>query len=424
MIEYYFEVKHQYIEGPDNATFISGSAEIYSAVFHFDSTWDGFSKTAVFKCGEKRVEQLLVNDKCTIPQEMLDEAKKYFCVGVYGVNGSTRMPTVYSDNYFILPGAEPSETARDFPPDIFDQIVEIGQQAAGDATSANAAKNVALAALGEMHSYTASSSTLPSGTSATAEYNNKHFSFGIPQGEKGDQGDIGETGPQGPAGKSAYESAQNGGYVGTEEQFNADLSMASSKQNVADSSLTTANKTVVGAINELEQGKVSYAQGIANAGKTMKVNVSGNVVPVAEPQYELIEEIILTEAAKTITRTQEPNGNTYNLHHIKIFADVNGVSSTQDCTITLWNENEEYADCCTYGQINPSQYRFYIAAGICYAKGYVFSQTPRTGRTIGYAQNGSSSINEWSAEKIIRLRLTASTEFPAGTIIKIYAIRN
>lgn len=47
-----------------------------------------------------------------------------------------------------------------------------------------------------------------------------------PQGPKGDTGAAGPTGPQGPAGKdgkSAYQSATDGGYTGTEAQLNAAL---------------------------------------------------------------------------------------------------------------------------------------------------------------------------------------------------------
>lgn len=59
-----------------------------------------------------------------------------------------------------------------------------------------------------------------------------------PEGPQGIQGVQGPTGPQGPAGpqgadgadgKSAFESAQDGGYTGTEQQFNEDLSAVSKK---------------------------------------------------------------------------------------------------------------------------------------------------------------------------------------------------
>lgn len=60
-----------------------------------------------------------------------------------------------------------------------------------------------------------------------------------PQGPQGTKGDTGDTGPQGPKGdtgaagaegKSAYASAQDGGYTGTEAQFNTDLAAVGSKQ--------------------------------------------------------------------------------------------------------------------------------------------------------------------------------------------------
>ena len=60
-----------------------------------------------------------------------------------------------------------------------------------------------------------------------------------PKGEKGDTGAKGEQGPQGPKGdtgaagaegKSAYASAQDGGYTGTEAQFSTDLAAVGGKQ--------------------------------------------------------------------------------------------------------------------------------------------------------------------------------------------------
>ena len=50
-----------------------------------------------------------------------------------------------------------------------------------------------------------------------------------PQGEPGAKGDTGETGPKGADGKSAYASAHDGGYTGTEAQFNAALAQVGSK---------------------------------------------------------------------------------------------------------------------------------------------------------------------------------------------------
>ena len=54
-----------------------------------------------------------------------------------------------------------------------------------------------------------------------------------PQGQKGDtgpQGPKGDTGAAGADGKSAYAYAQDGGYTGTEAQFNTDLAVVGGKQ--------------------------------------------------------------------------------------------------------------------------------------------------------------------------------------------------
>ena len=62
------------------------------------------------------------------------------------------------------------------------------------------------------------------------------------QGEKGEKGDTGSQGPQGEAGsagkdgsngKSAYEFAQDGGYLGTEAEFAGILANSINKQTIS-----------------------------------------------------------------------------------------------------------------------------------------------------------------------------------------------
>lgn len=167
---YQFTVTNQCIETPKCAAFVSGSAEIYEAVFAFDASWDGFARTAVFECEGERREQLMVNDRCIVPWEIL-KAGAYLRVGVYGVDGNATMPTVYSGTMFVARGAEPSEAAREHSADMFDQIVEIGQQAAE--------------AKEQWESMRAEAETLPAGTPATASYEGGVLYLGIPRGDGG-----------------------------------------------------------------------------------------------------------------------------------------------------------------------------------------------------------------------------------------------
>ena len=96
-----------------------------------------------------------------------------------------------------------------------------------------------------------------------------------PQGPQGPKGDTGATGPQGPKGdtgaagaegKSAYASAQDGGYTGTEAQFNTDLAAVGGKQ---------AKITASGILKGDGAGGVSAAvKGTDYAGPSVGVTVT------------------------------------------------------------------------------------------------------------------------------------------------------
>lgn len=168
----HFEVQKQRIGMPRCAELVAGSAEIYEAAFAFDESWDGFARTAVFECAGERREQLLVNDRCIVPWEML-YADAYLRVGVYGVSGDAAMPTVYSGSMYVARGAEPSEEAREHSADMFDQIAEIGQQVAGDAEAVAETKE-------QWENMSAEAETLSAGSEATASYSGGVLHLGIP----------------------------------------------------------------------------------------------------------------------------------------------------------------------------------------------------------------------------------------------------
>ena len=87
-----------------------------------------------------------------------------------------------------------------------------------------------------------------------------------PQGEPGAKGDTGDTGPKGADGKSAYASAQDGGFTGTEAAFNAALADV---QNKADKSTdTTATLLASGWTGD----SAPYSYTLAVAGVTADSN--------------------------------------------------------------------------------------------------------------------------------------------------------
>ena len=161
---------------------VAGSAEIYGASFSFDEAWDGFTRTAVFECGGERREQLLVDDQCSVPWEIL-RPDGYLRVGVYGVCGTQVMPTVYSESIFVRRGAELSEAAQEHTPSAPEAILAWAEEV--------------IAARSELREISAECETLSAGADATAVYSDGVLSLGIPRGE---QGERGETGAQGEPG--------------------------------------------------------------------------------------------------------------------------------------------------------------------------------------------------------------------------------
>lgn len=110
-------------------TVTSGSVNVYQAQFQFNNAWDGLEKTAVFQAGDESVSILLdETGVCTVPWEVLQEAKRTLCAGVYGTkNGNVVLPTIWGDLGEIKPGVTPGESAQPPTPSVYEQILaEIG----------------------------------------------------------------------------------------------------------------------------------------------------------------------------------------------------------------------------------------------------------------------------------------------------------
>ena len=75
--------------------------------FRFDSSWDGFSKTAVFRGGDITKDVTDIADTVTIPWEVLLAGVPVY-IGVYGIKGEVILPTVWARTELVQPGADPS----------------------------------------------------------------------------------------------------------------------------------------------------------------------------------------------------------------------------------------------------------------------------------------------------------------------------
>ena len=85
--------------------------------------------------------------------------------------------------------------------------------------------------------------------------------FNGPPGPKGDKGEKGDKGDPGAAGKSAYASAQDGGFTGTEAQFNEGLSVMGDVSGI-DTTVTqnSGNLITSGAVYEYTTSTINRAR--------------------------------------------------------------------------------------------------------------------------------------------------------------------
>ena len=287
------------------ATLTSGMVGA-TVTFAFSGTaWQSLRKIAVFRAGSVRrdVEETdWSGSVCTSPWECLSEADERLLVGVYGMDeaGTVVIPTVYADCGWIWPGADPAGDPAADPTGPFyagllaEALEKAKASGVFDGPAGPEGKTGPAGPKGENgDSYTvkglyATLSALqaahPTGSAGdawfvgTAEDNvvyqwdvdqAKWVNVGAlkgPQGETGPQGPKGDTGAAGADGKSAYASAQEGGYTGTEAQFNTDLAAVGSKQ---------ARITASGLLKGDGSGGVSAAvKGTDYAGPSVGVSVT------------------------------------------------------------------------------------------------------------------------------------------------------
>lgn len=103
----------------------SGSVNVYQCKFEFDDTWDGLEKTAVFQAGCETFSVLLDSTGiCTIPWEVLQDAKRTLYIGVYGTKGgNTVLPTLWAACGEIRQGVSPGESTQPPTPSVYEQIL-------------------------------------------------------------------------------------------------------------------------------------------------------------------------------------------------------------------------------------------------------------------------------------------------------------
>ena len=281
------------------ATLTSGMVGA-TVTFAFSGTvWQSLRKIAVFRAGSVRrdVEETdWSGSVCTIPWECLSEADERLLVGVYGMDeaGTVVIPTVYADCGWIWPGADPAGNPAADPTGPFyaGLLAEALEKAkASGAFDGPAGPQGDKGDPGDSYTVKGLYATLadlqaahPTGSAGDAWFvgtaeDNVVYQWDVdqaawvnvgalkgPQGETGATGAAGADGADGADGKSAYQSAKDGGYTGTEAQFNTDLAAVSGKQ---------ARITASGLLKGDGSGGVSAAvKGTDYAGPSVSVSAT------------------------------------------------------------------------------------------------------------------------------------------------------
>ena len=123
------KVKGNIISVQETEPITSGSVSVYKCQFAFDNSWDGFFRSAVFRCGSMvKTVPLDREDKCDLPWELLE--KKHIGlpveVSVYGSRNETEiLPTIWDKLGRVRSGSEPGEDAKAPTPNVYDQLTNV-----------------------------------------------------------------------------------------------------------------------------------------------------------------------------------------------------------------------------------------------------------------------------------------------------------
>ena len=120
-------VKETYAHMLKDESLVQNAETLYIVEFLFDKSWDGYTKTAIFKAGSVELSVKLTDDRCIIPAECLKQAGVSLHIGVSGVKGAEQKDTVWCLTSRIMYAVDAAQLV---PPshsggDIRAQILEV-----------------------------------------------------------------------------------------------------------------------------------------------------------------------------------------------------------------------------------------------------------------------------------------------------------
>lgn len=104
-----------------------GSQDVYTCNFDFDTSWERFSKSAVFRADGKTISVLLDEEnRCDLPWELLVRGNigEEIKVGVYGISAESEILTSVWDSLgMVREGSELGNDAREPSAGVYEQVM-------------------------------------------------------------------------------------------------------------------------------------------------------------------------------------------------------------------------------------------------------------------------------------------------------------
>lgn len=329
--------------------------------FEFDELWDGFDTLAVFYRSKRDVfHKKIINNRCTVPSEVL-KAEGIFHVGVMGVKDNvTRTTNVLRyeiEHGAITAGVEPPEPT----PSIYESILE----------SVKSAEQLAQSVRDDADAGRFNGAPGVQGPKGDPGEKGETGAPG-PQGEQGPKGDQGVQGPKGDPGSDASVTAENIqsalGYAPVKDVQVAGSSVLAdgvanvpiaNKGGLGVSSVdnysigTTAAGALFlynsrnGDINARSANIAMTPYNLDYAVKAAMCDGKGAAWTDAEQKaarermgipgdYELIEEITISEAIESFIRESTPDGTPYSLAGFFCVITSPGVDNTITLSQTIF----------------------------------------------------------------------------------------
>lgn len=414
----------------ENPLIASGGVDEDVIEFSFGPLWDGFSKVAVMYRNERDVYHVQIADnRCTVPKEVL-QSQGYFYVGVFGTkDGITRTSNVLSyrvEAGAITEGVKPPEPTPSIYESILASVKSAEQIAKSVRDDADAGRFDG--AQGQKGDPGSDASVTAGNIQSALGYapvkdvrvaGNSVLDGGVANVPMANKGVLGVSSVD-----NYSIGTTNAGALFLYNSQNGDIDARSS--NIA---LTPYNLDYV-VKAAMCDGKGAMCDGKGAAWTSIEQKAARDRMGVSG-EFELIEEITLSENVMNVAREAFPDGTPYNLRSLIIVVDSTNVENRP--TIDGWVRLNAKLPASEWTYIAPGKFvgTDALFSFFVYRVSSDGSVDSYFTSTVNATPTAFTSTRSYIPSNIIRfgmhindfLLYSTSEAIPANTKISIYGVR-